>query len=71
MLPSARVTLGTTTCPRAYPVSPKADWNGMIVLQGKPVCTVVAPPAAERTMSLTMSPLHAGEGRVANLAGIL
>lgn len=41
MLPSARVTLGTATCPRACPVSPKAAWNGMIVLQAEPVCTAV------------------------------
>lgn len=67
MLPSARVTLGTATCPRAYPVPPKADWNGMIVLQAKPACTAVAPRAAE----MTVSPLHAGEGRVTDLVGVL
>lgn len=67
MLPSARVTLGTATCPRAYPVSPEADWNGMIVLQAKSVCTAVAPRAAE----MTLSPLHTGQGWVTNLVGIL
>lgn len=67
MLPAARVTLGTARGPRAYPVSPKADWTGMMMLQAKPVGTVVAPWAAE----MAVSPLHAGEGRVANLVGIL